>query len=84
MAPVVDEHGRLTAETKRELARVFRERPELLERFVDGLAEILHDAVHRPKVHRVDEPAPPHVAPFTDEQLPEELPAVDRPGERRR
>lgn len=81
MDSVVDEHGRLTAETKAELARILRERPDLLELYVDGLSTILRDAARRPSPARsardVDEPQ-------KCENLPEEAPALTSPGERRR
>jgi hypothetical protein len=88
---VVDEHGRLTAETKAELSRIFGERPDLLEVYVDGLSTIFRDAARRPatpaRTHRggiAFHNGPSDADPQTDENLPEEVPALIRPGERTR
>lgn len=91
MDRVVDEHGRLTPETITEAERVFASRPDLLARFVDEVAALLRDSARRPatpaRTYReglVFHNGPTDDAPITDENLPEEVPAFKRPGERTR
>jgi len=96
---VVDEHGRLTAETITEAERIFLERPDLLAQFARETSTILRDAARRPsparsarelleESYRAEARALAAIAAarrtLKCENLPEEAPALTSPGERRR
>lgn len=80
---VVDQHGRLTDETLRAFEEAIVARTELLGPFLERL-----DAISRPRLVPAALVAAGDAAgrddPLTDENLPEEVPALTRPSERTR